>query len=86
VFTTAANAAVQLGVDESMRGRVMGLYVLVLLGGTPFGGPVLGWVAEELGGRAPLWAGGLLTVLTALLAGLWGLRTQRRTAAAPASA
>ncbi len=50
VFTTAANAAVQLGVAESMRGRVMGLYMLVLLGGTPVGGPVLGWLAEVLGG------------------------------------
>ena len=71
VFTTAANAAVQLGVDESMRGRVMGLYVLVLLGSTPIGAPALGWVAEVLGGRAPLWLGGLLTLASVAVAALW---------------
>ena len=70
-FTTAANAAVQLGVDESVRGRVMGLYVTVLLGGTPLGGPVLGWLAEQLGGRAPLIGGGVATVLTAAVAAAW---------------
>lgn len=64
VFTTAANAAVQLGVSESMRGRVMGIYMVVLLGGTPIGGPVLGWLAEVLGGRAPLVIGGAATAVT----------------------
>ena len=77
VFTTAANAAIQLGVEESVRGRVMGLYVLVLLGSTPFGGPVLGWVAETLGGRAPLWLGGLLTLASVAVATAW-LLTRRR--------
>ena len=70
-FVTACNTAVQLGVDESVRGRVMGLYVLVLLGGTPLGGPVLGWVAEVLGGRAPLWLGGVLTLVVVGVAALW---------------
>ncbi len=74
VFTTAANAAVQLGVDESVRGRVMGLYVLVLLGGTPLGGPVLGWLAEMAGGRAPLWVGGSATLLAVLGVGLVAAR------------
>jgi MFS family permease len=85
VFTTAANAAVQLGVDESMRGRVMGLYMLVLLGGTPVGGPVLGWLAEVLGGRAPLVIGGVATVATVVVAaGLlaWQARRARHGTAA----
>jgi MFS family permease len=85
VFTTAANAAVQLGVAENMRGRVMGLYMLVLLGGTPLGGPVLGWLAEVLGGRAPLVIGGVATVATVVVAaGL--LAWQARRAAHPAAA
>jgi MFS family permease len=79
VFTSAANAAVQLGVDESVRGRVMGLYILLLLGSTPIGGPVLGWMAETLGGRSPLVLGGLLTALTAVLAALWAWHVRRRT-------
>ncbi|HEY2191057.1 MAG TPA: MFS transporter [Actinomycetospora sp.] len=85
VFTTAANAAVQLGVGENMRGRVMGIYMLVLLGGTPLGGPVLGWLAEVLGGRAPLVIGGVATVATVVVAaGL--LAWQARRAAHPAAA
>jgi MFS family permease len=69
-FTTAANSAVQLSVDPSMRGRVMGLYMLLLLGGTPLGAPVLGVVAEHLGGRSPLVLGGVVTVLSVLAVGL----------------
>ncbi|GAA4836029.1 MFS transporter [Actinomycetospora corticicola] len=87
VFTTAANSAVQLGVSESMRGRVMGLYVLVLLGGTPLGGPVLGWMADAWGGRAPLVIGGVLTVATVVVAAgvvTWQARRARAAAAAPA--
>ncbi|GAA4793257.1 MFS transporter [Actinomycetospora chlora] len=84
LFTSAANAAVQLGVDESVRGRVMGLWMLVMLGGTPVGGPALGWLAEQLGGRAPLWLGGALSALAAVVAGLWLLARRRRPAASPA--
>ena len=36
----AANATMQLGVDPVMRGRVMALYMAVLMGGTPFGAPL----------------------------------------------
>ena len=78
VFTTAANAAVQLGVDESVRGRVMGLYVLVLLGTTPLGGPLLGWLAEAAGGRSPLWGGGAATLVVVAAVALvaWRRRDQ----------
>ncbi len=86
VFTTAANAAVQLGVSESMRGRVMGIYMLVLLGGTPLGGPVLGWLAEVLGGRAPLVLGGVATAATVLVAGGLLAWQARRAGRAPATA
>lgn len=79
LFTSAANAAVQLGVDEQVRGRVMGLWMVVLLGGTPLGGPALGWLAEELGGRAPLVLGGAASVVAALVvAGVWLVLQRRR--------
>lgn len=65
-FTTAANATVQLSVDPSMRGRVMGLYMLLFLGGNPIGGPLMGWTAAQVGGRAPLVLGGAVTILAAL--------------------
>ncbi|MCP2169266.1 MFS transporter [Goodfellowiella coeruleoviolacea] len=68
-FTTTANATVQLAVSPAMRGRVMGLYMLVFLGGNPVGGPLMGWLAENFTGRSPLVVGGLVAVLTALIAG-----------------
>ena len=64
-FTTAANSAVQLSVAPTMRGRVMALYMLLFLGGTPLGGPLIGWLAAEFGGRAPVVLGGLACVVSA---------------------
>ena len=34
---TAANAFMQLHTDEGMRGRVMALYMMIFIGGTPLG-------------------------------------------------
>jgi hypothetical protein len=56
--------------------------MLVLLGGTPVGGPALGWLAEEFGGRAPLVLGGVASVLAAVIAGLWVVCRRTRTPAA----
>ncbi|MEU5695742.1 MFS transporter [Actinosynnema sp. NPDC020468] len=68
-FTTTANATVQLAVTPAMRGRVMGLYMLVFLGGNPLGGPVMGWLAEHFTARAPLVAGGVVSIVAALVGG-----------------
>ena len=67
---TAANTYVQLAVDPQIRGRVMALYMAIFMGGTPLGAPILGWVAEEFGGRWTLIGGGLLTLAGTLLATL----------------
>jgi len=66
----AANATVQLGVDPIMRGRVMALYMAVLMGGTPFGAPLVGFVAETFGARWSLIAGGLISAGAAIIAAL----------------
>jgi len=60
---TAANASLQLGADPTMRGRVMALYTLVFFGGTPFGAPIIGWLAETSGPRWSLVGGGAITVV-----------------------
>jgi len=66
---TTANAYVQTAVDAEMRGRVTALYLMVFLGGTPAGAPVIGWLAEVFGPRWALLGGGLLTAAgTALVA------------------
>jgi MFS family permease len=76
-FTTAANATVQLRSTPQMRGRVMSLYVLVFLGGTPFGAPLIGAIAQSLGPRSSLLVGGAISALAALAAGLYLRRVQR---------
>ncbi|MDT7598231.1 MAG: hypothetical protein QOK26_308 [Pseudonocardiales bacterium] len=78
VFTTAANSSVQLSIEPSMRGRVMGLYMLVLLGGTPLGAPLLGLLGEKWGGRAPTVVGGAASVLAVVVVVLVLRRTLRR--------
>ncbi|HVE74536.1 MAG TPA: MFS transporter [Mycobacteriales bacterium] len=79
-FTTAANAHLQLACDAQMRGRVMSLYVLVFLGGTPFGAPLIGGLAQAFGPRASLLVGGVLSAGAAGLAAWAMLRAQARAA------
>jgi MFS family permease len=68
-FTTAANATMQLGVAPEMRGRVMGLYMLVFLGTNPVGAPLVGWLAEHFGPRPTIVVGGVVATVTTLLVG-----------------
>jgi MFS family permease len=73
----SANATVQLGVDPTMRGRVMGLYILCFLGGTPVGAPIVGWVAQVFGPRWGMLGGGLICLAaTLLVAGYLGRHRQ----------
>jgi MFS family permease len=74
-FTTAANASVQLSVAPTVRGRVMALYMLLFVGGTPIGGPLVGWLAASFGGRAPIVLGGAVSLLAAAVCGILLART-----------
>ena len=47
----SANSIVQTSTDPAIRGRVMGLYLLIFMGGTPFGSPLIGTTAELIGIR-----------------------------------
>jgi MFS family permease len=73
-FAQAANQRVQLGTDAEYRGRVMALYVLVFLGTTPIGSPIVGWCAEQFGPRSGIWAGGLISLVAALAVGVLQVR------------
>jgi MFS family permease len=68
---TAANAFIQLHTDEGMRGRVMALYMMIFIGGTPLGAPLIGWIGEAFGARWTLILGGLLTGLGVVGASAW---------------
>ena len=47
----SANSIVQTSTDPAIRGRVMGLYLLIFMGGTPFGSPLIGTATELIGIR-----------------------------------
>ena len=64
---TAANTMMQRATAPGLRGRVMALYLMVFMGGTPIGSPLIGWIGEEFGARWTLFAGGGLTVLGVLV-------------------
>lgn len=76
-FTTAAMNILQMSVPSEMRGRVMGIYMLCFLGGTPLGSPVLGWLADVLDPRAPLVIGGAISLVSGIGAALYLMRHQR---------
>ncbi|MYT33166.1 MULTISPECIES: MFS transporter [unclassified Streptomyces] len=65
LVTTMANTLVQLSTDPDMRGRVLSVYFLVLLGGTPLGAPLIGWIAQTFGARYGLVLGGSAGLLAA---------------------
>ena len=46
-----ANTMVQTRTDPAIRGRVMGIYLTVFLGGTPIVSPLIGWMTEVIGTR-----------------------------------
>lgn len=77
-FITAANSTIQLSVAPGLRGRVMGLYMLVFLGGNPIGAPLAGWLAERFGGRSPFYVGGVVSVLAVAVCVLVVWRRSRR--------
>lgn len=62
----AANSLMQVNTDPVLRGRVMGIYLFVFMGGTPVGAPLVGFMAERVGVRPTIASGGLITVLAGL--------------------
>jgi MFS family permease len=68
---TTANAVMQTSVAPELRGRVMGVYVLVFMGGTPLGSPIVGWLAGQIGVRWTQSLCGIVSALAALGAAYW---------------
>jgi MFS family permease len=64
----SANATMQTESDPLMRGRVMAFYFTIVMGGTPLGAPVIGWIGQHLGARWTLVIGGVITIAGVALA------------------
>ncbi|MGW6459941.1 MFS transporter [Streptomyces sp. NPDC055078] len=65
-----ANSSIQMATDPAVRGRVMSLFMMVFVGGTPLGAPLFGWITDAYGPRIGFAAGGLVSLLAALGVGL----------------
>jgi MFS family permease len=81
LFLTSAATAVQLEAGPEVRGRVMALYLPLLLGGHALGGLLAGWLTEQFGVRTGLVVTGALGMLSALVIGFLLWRNSRRNAA-----
>jgi MFS family permease len=82
-FTSLANTSLQLGSDNAMRGRVMSLWTMAMLGSTPIGGPIVGFVAEYAGARWGMVLGGVAAVAAGMLASRTLLRRDKTEAVSP---
>ena len=76
MMLNTANAYVQTTTAPSMRGRVMALYLAILVGGTPIGAPLVGLVADAWGPRWALGVGAASGILAAGIAAVFFLRTR----------
>ena len=63
----SANSIVQTSTDPAIRGRVMGLYLLIFMGGTPFGSPLIGTTTELLGIRPTIALCGAISLGASLI-------------------
>ena len=68
---TAANATVQMSTDPAFRGRVMSLYMMIFLGTTPIGAPIVGWIGETFSARWAVGIGSISAILVSIFAALW---------------
>ncbi|NBU22994.1 MAG: MFS transporter [Actinobacteria bacterium] len=62
-----ANSFVQTNCEPTLRGRVMGIYLLIFMGGTPIGSPAIGWFAEQFGVRITVFICGAIVLIAALV-------------------
>jgi MFS family permease len=81
LYLTATTTIVQLETRAEMHGRVLALQMVLMAGTAPVGGPLMGWVADTLGGRAPIVLGGIVCLAAAVFGFFASRRTGHRAAA-----
>ncbi|MCZ0710083.1 MFS transporter [Microbacterium paraoxydans] len=74
---TTANGYVQITTDPALRGRVLALYMAVIMGSTPVGAPIAGWVADTFGPRAAIMLGGTAGFIACAIGVTWVLTSGR---------
>ena len=77
LFSTTAEAIVQLSSNRIIRGRVMALYAMIAVGGQALGSPLMGWLAEILGARAAMVISGSVPCVAAVVVAVLLARSGR---------
>jgi MFS family permease len=67
VLIAACNTALQTLADNHMRGRVMSLFSMMLVGMAPFGSLLAGWAADQIGAPLVIAAGGSFCALAGII-------------------
>jgi MFS family permease len=76
LYMTSITAMVQIESKPDMRGRVLSLQTMIQLGSSALGGPLLGRLADVMGGRVPI----MLGAIASLIAAAFGYYMNRRQA------
>jgi MFS family permease len=74
---TTANGYVQTTTDPALRGRVLALYMAVVMGSTPIGAPIAGWITDIAGPRAAILVGGIAGLLAMAIGLTWIIASGR---------
>ena len=81
VLIAGSNTVLQTLADDRMRGRVMSLFTMMLVGMAPLGSLLAGWLADHFGAPVVVGAGGTVCALAALV--FWRQLPRLRAAAQP---
>lgn len=65
LYMTSSTSIVQVEAAREMHGRVLSLQNVIIGGAALIGGPLLGWIADSMGGRAPVMFGGIAALAAA---------------------
>lgn len=71
LMVATINGYIQTTTDDIYRGRVMAIFSTLLIGSTPIGSPLIGWVSNEFGPRWALGAAALGGLIATVIALVW---------------
>lgn len=74
---TTANGYVQTTTDAALRGRVLALYMAVIMGSTPIGAPIAGWIVDTFSARTAITVGGVAGIVAFGIGVGWMLSSGR---------
>ncbi|HSW74618.1 MAG TPA: MFS transporter [Candidatus Saccharimonadales bacterium] len=79
ILTTSANAMLMVHTTPAMRGRMNGWWIVIFMGSTPVGGPLVGWISQHSSPALALLVGAIATAT----AGVWALLQAPRATPVP---